>query len=415
MRNLSNIYNRYLLSLLLCVAIGLSLGFNDFLEFKEKQLEYPNVKTAYVNKGKILEDEFAKQNVYTLGNYIYIRVFKREKIAELWYRPLAASQYRLFKTYPLCSNSGDVGPKQTVADQKIPEGLYEINRFAPEDAYLMTLGINYPNKVDQYRGSQAANIELRGGCHSAGSMPFTDDLIEEIYILAVEAYSVGQARIPVHIFPIKMDGAQFNALSNSYADDANRVRFWNNIKTGYDYFNLTKRLPNIEIGTSGVYYFKDGAAPIVANPPILVGSLNGPNPTVTIPTNTGSSGAVADIIPTTITPKPLPSISLPKDGYHTVIEGETLYGLSKKYRHSVYTLRKWNDLTGNTITIGQSLRVAPPTTATTTLANSYKVKSGDTLYSIAKRYGLSVKALKSINNKKNDVLQPGEMLVIGNQ
>jgi LysM repeat protein len=237
-------------------------------------------------------------------------------------------------------------------------------------------------------------------------MPFTDEFIKEIYVLSIEAYGVGQARIPVHIFPIKMDGATFNPLANSYADDADRVRFWNNIKTGYDYFNLTKRLPNIEMGASGLYHFKDGDIPVVGNSaPILVGSLNGG---AAPPVSTGS-GAVADMPKIAENIPTLPN--LPKDGYHIVQAGETLYGLGKKYRHSVYVLRKWNELSGNIIEVGQALRITPPANPP---ANHHEVKRGDTLYSIAQKYGLSVKSLKSMNNKTSDVLKVDEKLLVKN-
>jgi murein L,D-transpeptidase YafK/LysM repeat protein len=385
--------------LILCLGASALLAQPDFTQFKQAQMQYPNVQGAYVDKARALEVLLEKDMVYTLGNYLYIRVFKQEKVAEVWYRPLAANQYRLLKTYPLCSNSGDVGPKMTLADQKIPEGFYEVNRFAPADPHFLALGIGYPNDADRYRSAQAGNIELRGGCKSSGNMPFTDELMKEIYVLAVEAYSVGQARIPVHIFPARMEGEALQALFRGYQSDQDRIRFWNNIKTGYDYFNLTKRLPTIEMGVSGTYLFKDGSVPVVGSqPPVMVGSLNeaeappaGSAPTAGVPASS-----------------PPPTAEMPADvpaeGYHVVAAGETLYSLSKRYQHSVFTLKKWNGLRSDRLAVGQRLRVAAPP--------HYEVRRGDTLYSIAQRYGLSLEQLRALNKKRDDHLRVGEKLLV---
>ena len=387
---------------LLVVSIHFAIAQDDQLSFKEQQLEYRNVKSAYVDQGKVLEDMLAQKKVYTLGNYLYIRVFKREKEVEIWFRPLASGKYRLLETLSLCSNSGDVGPKQRMGDQRIPEGFYEINRFAPEDPYLMALGINYPNQADQYRNSPAANIEFRGGCKSSGSMPLNDSGIKKLYVLAVEAYAVGQTPIPVHIFPVRMEGEAFRSLTSSYTDRPETVRFWHNIKTGYDYFQLTKRLPKVETGKAGTYLFKDGGVEVVGTTaPITVGSLNqgrggasskqpGNNPP---PTASGGNNPPS--------PQNPPANN---KAYHTVEEGETLYGISKQYRRSLYLLKKWNDIQGNMISPGQQIRIVPP--------DYYVVKKGDTLYGIARRYGLRIEELKAMNNLPDNTVKVGDKLEV---
>ena len=78
---------------------------------------------------------------------------------------------------------------------------------------------------------------------------------------------------------------------------------------------------------------------------------------------------------------------------YVVQMGDTLYGISKQFGITVEELRLENDLTNNTLRIGQILRI--PTVETTSL---YVVKKGDTLYSIASRYDVSVNALISLNN-----------------
>ncbi len=393
-----------ILTLFLLVNWQQSYAQSDALRFKNEQMAYSQVKSAYINVGKILEDELAKRRIYTLGNYLLVRVFKREQEVEIWIRPMAANKYQLLETLKLCSNSGDVGPKATLSDQKIPEGFYEINRFAPEDPYLMALGIDYPNTADKYRNSPAANIEFRGGCKSSGSMPLGDEGIQKLYILALEAYSVGQASIPIHIFPTRMEGISFNNIIGSYSDKPETVRFWHNIKTGYDYFNLTKRLPNIETGRAGTYLFKDGDVRVVGpTNPVVVGSLNTDNPTVTEVPSSSTTVTSNDTPATGYIPSNAPPPSNGADT-HIVQQGETLYGIAQKYRHSIYVIKKWNSLKDNLIQPGQTLKVAPP--------DYYVVKRGDTMYGISKRCGLGVQELLKLNNKRDTNLVIGEKLVV---
>ena len=92
---------------------------------------------------------------------------------------------------------------------------------------------------------------------------------------------------------------------------------------------------------------------------------------------------------------------------YVVQMGDTLYGISKQFGITVEELRLENDLTNNTLRIGQILRI--PTVETTSL---YVVKKGDTLYSIASRYDVSVNALISLNNLNNTNLSIGQQLRI---
>lgn len=87
--------------------------------------------------------------------------------------------------------------------------------------------------------------------------------------------------------------------------------------------------------------------------------------------------------------------------------GDTLYGIGKQFGVTVEEIKLTNDLSNNTLIIGQVLRI--PTLETTSL---YVVKKGDTLYSIASRYGVSVSSLVELNNLKNTNLSIGQQLRI---
>lgn len=104
----------------------------------------------------------------------------------------------------------------------------------------------------------------------------------------------------------------------------------------------------------------------------------------------------------------LPSTTASTNTY-TVKSGDTLYGIANKYNTTVDTLKSLNNLTSNTLSIGQVLKL-PGSSATST--DTYTVKSGDTLYAIANKYNTTVDALKSLNNLTSNTLSIGQPLKI---
>lgn len=93
---------------------------------------------------------------------------------------------------------------------------------------------------------------------------------------------------------------------------------------------------------------------------------------------------------------------------YQVMSGDTLYSLAKKYNITVEELKNLNDLDGDNLVVGQLLNV--PSGLST--ANTYIVGLGDTLYSIAKEFNTSVNTLKEINNLTNNLLSVGQKLFI---
>lgn len=98
-----------------------------------------------------------------------------------------------------------------------------------------------------------------------------------------------------------------------------------------------------------------------------------------------------------------------QDGTYTVKLGDTLYGVARTYGVTVDELKRANNLTNNILTVGQVLNI-PKQTGTTD--NSYTVQSGDSLYSIARRFNTTVDELKTINNLTSDILSIGQKLLI---
>ena len=101
---------------------------------------------------------------------------------------------------------------------------------------------------------------------------------------------------------------------------------------------------------------------------------------------------------------------------HTVAKGDSLWSIAKKYGIGVTELAAANQLAKSaTLRLGQQLTVpakAAPDAPDSDAANTYTVKSGDTLGAIAKKHGTSVSAFRTANNLSGDNLRVGQKLVI---
>jgi len=109
-------------------------------------------------------------------------------------------------------------------------------------------------------------------------------------------------------------------------------------------------------------------------------------------------------------------------GIHTVKPGENLGIIARRYGCTVNDLKKWNNLSGNTIYANQKLKVSGQSTTTASSGTSgsesqftfYTVKKGDTLWDIARQYnGVSIEDIRRWNNLGNSSkLHVGQKLKI---
>lgn len=105
---------------------------------------------------------------------------------------------------------------------------------------------------------------------------------------------------------------------------------------------------------------------------------------------------------------------------HTVKSGETLFSIAKANNTTVAELKKLNDLSNGKIRLGQELKLSQAEVAPTIIAAnkveanpiSYKVKRGETLSSISKKYNITEEELKASNNLKSNTLRSGQNLQI---
>jgi len=114
------------------------------------------------------------------------------------------------------------------------------------------------------------------------------------------------------------------------------------------------------------------------------------------------------------------AVPVKKARIHKVKRGEFLASIAKKYGVSVANLRKWNRLKSSKIFVGQTLRVNAATKQTQKNSSNskqskivrYKVRRGDNLSTIAERYGVSMRLIQRENAMKNGRLLIGQVLKI---
>lgn len=88
-----------------------------------------------------------------------------------------------------------------------------------------------------------------------------------------------------------------------------------------------------------------------------------------------------------------------------------MWSIAKKYGVTVDYLKAINNLTSNLINIGQKLKI-PGNEPIENNYTTYTVKSGDTLYSIANKYNTTVSNIMNYNNLKTNLLSIGQQIKI---
>ena len=175
------------------------------------------------------------------GSPIFVRIFKEESELEVWKRRDDGRFYH-FKTYPICTWSGDLGPKLAQGDRQAPEGFYTIqkNQMNPNSNFHLAFNLGFPNAYDRSQGRTGSALMVHGKCKSAGCYAMTDALIEEIYALARESFDGGQEAFEVHAYPFHMTDANMQRHRNS-----KWFEFWKTLKLGHDYFEATHEPPPV--------------------------------------------------------------------------------------------------------------------------------------------------------------------------
>ena len=245
--------NLSVLSLAAALVLGLALQRVSGQTFKAEQMKFDRVREAVAEKEPAIKRLFIQKGLTYPPKQIFIRVFKREQTVELWVS--GGDTFVLLKEYPVCASSGTPGPKRQQGDDQVPEGFYRVDRFNPLSNFHLSLGVSYPNQADKIlgiRGRLGGDIFIHGNCVTIGCVPITDEGIKELYVIAVEARSAGQASIPVHIFPARLHEKGLKRLEREFGD-RKLLDFWMSLKPGYDFFEKNRRLPIVTIDKQGRY------------------------------------------------------------------------------------------------------------------------------------------------------------------
>ena len=115
---------------------------------------------------------------------------------------------------------------------------------------------------------------------------------------------------------------------------------------------------------------------------------------------------IAESMPEPVVPEPIPQIVDLGYNEYRVVSGDTLYSIAKRNNITVDTLVSWNGLEyKNYIKIGDLLIVKDG-------QFKYTVVSGDTIYKISRKFQTSVESIKSINGLKDNTIYIGQVLNI---
>ncbi|MEO6689833.1 MAG: murein L,D-transpeptidase family protein [Dokdonella sp.] len=176
------------------------------------------------------------------GDPVFLRIFKHEHQLELWVRKRDA--HVLFRSYPICTWSGALGPKLRAGDGQSPEGFYSVGRgqLNPASQFHLAFNLGYPNAYDRAHGRSGNFLMVHGNCVSIGCYAMGDAQIDEIYTLLDAALRGGQSRVDVHVLPFRFDHPP-------HADWRTQAwgNFWSNLEQGYRAFAHTQRPPVVDV------------------------------------------------------------------------------------------------------------------------------------------------------------------------
>ncbi len=186
------------------------------------------------------------------GAPVYLRILKSERVLQAWLR--ADGEDRLFRSYPICHFSGDLGPKQREGDLQAPEGLYSVGRgqLNPRSSYHLAFNVGYPNAYDRAHGRTGSALMVHGSCVSIGCFAMTDARIEEIYALVDDALRGGQRTVPVHIFPFAMTAEAMAKVAGSP-----HLPFWRELEPAWTAFERDRLAPRVRV-VGGRYVVRAG-------------------------------------------------------------------------------------------------------------------------------------------------------------
>ncbi|MEQ8824197.1 MAG: murein L,D-transpeptidase family protein [Filomicrobium sp.] len=177
-----------------------------------------------------------------LGAPVFIRIFKREFLLEVWLQK--NGRFERFASYPICRFSGRLGPKLKQGDRQAPEGIYTVSKgqLNPASRWHRSFNLGFPNRYDRNHSRTGSFLMVHGGCSSIGCYAMTNDVVDEIWRIITASLNAGQKRFQVQVFPFHMTSDNLaDAKEDKWKD------FWTQLKTAHDLFEETKTPPRVDV------------------------------------------------------------------------------------------------------------------------------------------------------------------------
>lgn len=188
-------------------------------------------------------------------------------------------------------------------------------------------------------------------------------------------------------------------IANRFGTTINQLKTANNLTNDNLKVGQILIIPNNSTGTGTNYTVKNGDSlwKIANQFGITISELKNANGL------TGDNLSVGQIL-TIPNEKPIMS-----ENTYTVKTGDSLWSIARKYNTTVDTLKTLNNITSDTLSVGQTLKVPSGESGTN---RTYTVRDGDSLWKIANQYGTTVSKIRELNGLSTNDLRIGQVLRI---
>lgn len=230
------------------------MGTVAWKKYRTVNPSVPVPERLAVDVQKAIETDPAT-NTVDIGSPVFLRITKTSDDSD--HGQIEAflqndqGRYVPFKSWDICTWSGELGPKYKEGDKQSPEGFYSVKteNLNPNSRFHLSFDLGFPNEFDRSKGRTGSFLMVHGECSSIGCYAMGNPGIEEIYSLVFEALENGQESVSVHAFPFPM--TEENLATNA---DNRHIEFWRNLKQGWDAFEETGTPPKVSV-VDGNYSF----------------------------------------------------------------------------------------------------------------------------------------------------------------
>ncbi|WP_171051019.1 LysM peptidoglycan-binding domain-containing protein [Bacillus sp. BHET2] len=338
------------------------------------------------------------------------------------------------------SSSAILQPGHSVEASQIINYQVELNQFATHYAKILRALESYTTKIDAAKSEKEAmklydeyiayfDAALEKDSPVNPSNTQIVGMDEYIYNSLIEVYNSEMDTIDYlngdlseQDYGIAMNDMEVNVenLEKNFKQVALTYKSKRHITFSNDMYYLLGEKPPVKVEATGTYKVKSGdtLSAIAKKYKTTVTNLKKIN---NLKSDRIYVGQVLKVSGSATAPSKNETTAPSKSATYKVKKGDNLSAIAKKYKTTVSNLKKINNLKNDRIYVGQVLKVTGAGTASSknessaTKSSSYKVKSGDSLSVIAKKYKTTVSNLKKMNNLKNDMIYVGQILKVNVQ